>query len=79
MMNNLFESYPISELLEPFDGSKVYLNRYWVVKDNCVLKFIRTQAWQCNAHDAIVKSIMEDNPIYEDCSVVFFQYLYLPT
>ncbi|SOK58634.1 hypothetical protein [Yersinia phage fHe-Yen9-04] len=78
MNSDIFEFHPIDDLHEPKDGSVVYMNRFWIVKDNCVLRFIRTQAWQCNAHEMIIKNAMKDNPIFEGCEVVFFQYLYIP-
>ncbi|AQW88880.1 hypothetical protein pEaSNUABM50_00351 [Erwinia phage pEa_SNUABM_50] len=78
IVDNIFEFHPISELREPFDGSQVYMNRYWIVKDDCVLRYIKHQAWQCNAHEFVIQSAMKDNPIYEGCSIVFFPYLYIP-
>lgn len=74
----LFEQFPIESLLEPTDGSKVYQNRYWVTYNGNVLRYIPTKAWQCNSHLAIVEVMTSDNPIYEDCEIQFFPYLYVP-
>lgn len=75
---NLFELYPISELTQPKDNCKVCMKRYWIVYNDSVLRFKRTNSWQCNSLKELIDNVVKDNPIYNGCEVVYFEYLYLP-
>lgn len=75
---NLFESFPIADFEVPQDNCTVYMKRYWITHEGSVLRFIRTKAWQCNALKELVEQVVENNDVYKDCEIQFFDYLYIP-
>ncbi|AFC21799.1 hypothetical protein GAP32_349 [Cronobacter phage vB_CsaM_GAP32] len=75
---NLFDLFPISELVSPKDNHKVYMNRYWIVYEGSVLRYKKTKAWQCNSLKELVEQVLETNSIYEGCEIKYFKYLYVP-
>ena len=74
----LFEKYPIESLTEPTDGSIVYMKRYWIIHEGSVLRYKPSKAWQCNSHPQIIDQILKNNPLYEGCTVQFYEFLYIP-
>lgn len=74
---NYFYLFPIDEMLIPSDNSKVYMNRYWIVYNNQLLQYKSTKAWQCNEHKQILEIALENNSIYENCSIEFYPFIYI--
>ncbi len=75
---NLFELFPISELMTPKDNHTVYMKKYWIVYEGSVLRFRRNKAWQCNALEELVKQVLAGNSSFEGCEIQYFDYLYVP-
>lgn len=74
----LFEKYPLDSLTVPSEGSIVYMKRYWIIHEGSVLRYKPSKAWQCNSHPEIIDQILKNNPLYEGCTVQFYEFLYIP-
>jgi hypothetical protein len=54
----LLTKIPIEKATKPFDGARVYADKWWIVMDGCVL-FYRGRSPQCNANEDIAKRLRD--------------------
>lgn len=75
MKKENYTQIPLEKVLVPKDGDRVYENRWWIIKDECVLLY-RGRAPQCNANKSI--SVRIRDKIYPGCDVRYFETIFLP-
>lgn len=54
----LLTAIPVEKATTPFDGAYVYANRWWIVRDGCVLFFCKF-APQCNPNKEITERLRD--------------------
>lgn len=74
-MNQRCVKIKVEEAILPKDGWTVLTNRWWIVKDECVMLF---KGWspQCNSEKKISESIRDK--IYPGAVVRFLEAVFVP-
>jgi len=68
-----YKKYPIKKALSPVNGLFYnYTNRYWLVKDDCLL-FYKGTSPQCNTNRTIVEKINKSR-----FSIQYFESVFIP-
>lgn len=79
MLEKFFYLYSVQDLLTSKEGTKVLMNKYWIVFDGQVLRHKITKQWQCNSLEELLVNLINENPIYSSCEIVFYNFLYIPS
>ncbi len=71
---SLLTCVPVEKATKPFDGGVVLCDRWWIVREECVL-FFRGVSPQCNANESITLRLRDR--LYPGADVRFLPTVYV--
>lgn len=74
MTDKDFTKIPIDIATQPFEGAVVYMDRYWIVQDGCILLY-KKYSPQCNKDERVVERSLKK--LYPGSEVKFLKTVYL--
>lgn len=74
LLEKFMEKIPVEKAVKPFEEAYVYCNRWWTVRDGCILFYRKSP--QCNSIEKVARKFQER--LFPGANVRFLPVVFAP-